>query len=260
MQAGLHFDVHDGDGEPMLLVHGILGGRGLWAANLADLRSVCSPVVVELFGHGRSPSPAELNRYHPDAYVAELERIRTDLDIDRWWVTGQSLGAAITLRYCLDHPARVRGHVFTNSASGLADDDWLSAMRATAERDAAAIEREGHAGLPGLRMNPARSRRIVAEVRDALVLDESLLDPVGIAHGVRATATSASVRHRISENTVPTMLVVGTAERGFAEASRHAGSVMPHLRVEAVPAGHSPNAELPVEFNRLVSDFVRSCP
>ena len=152
----------------------------------------------------------------------------------------------------------MRGHIFTNSVSGLADDEWMATMRTTAERDAAAIERNGRAGLHDLRMNPARSHRIAPDVRAALVRDEALLDPVGIANGVRVTATSASMRARVEANTVPSLLVVGTHERGFADSHRHVAAVMPHLRVEALPAGHSPNAELPGEFNRLVSHFVRS--
>ena len=252
----LHYDVHEGVGEPMLLVHGIMGGRGLWSANIDALREVCSPIVVELYGHGRSPSPGEVARYQPEAYVEEFERIRTELGVDRWWLTGQSLGAALTLRYCLDHPGRALGHVFTNSASGLGDATWVAELTARAEGDARRMERAGWGALHDLRINPARSHRIVESVRDALTADEPLLDPNGIANGIRSTAIGASVRDRIAENTVPSLLVVGTRERGFADCARFASTQMPHLRVEAFDVGHSPNAEVPDEFNRVVAEFV----
>ena len=252
----LHYDVHTGDGEPMLFVHGILGGRALWTENIEALRRVCTPVVVELFGHGRSPSPTDLVRYTPDAYVAEFEAIRTELDVDRWWMAGQSLGAALTLRYCFEHPDKVLGHVFTNSASGLADAAWAADLAARADGDARRMEQAGRAGLRDLKINPARSHRIVAGVRDALTADEALLDPNGIANGIRATATAAGVRERIRENTVPSVLVCGTRERGFEESRNHAEANMPKLRVEAFDAGHSPNAEMPDAFNRVVSAFV----
>ena len=45
----LHYDVHEGSGEPMLLVHGIMGGRGLRSANIEALRKMCSPIVVEFY-------------------------------------------------------------------------------------------------------------------------------------------------------------------------------------------------------------------
>ncbi len=75
----LHVDVHDGDGPPVVLVHGIMAGRGLWAANLDALRRVATPVVVELYGHGRSGVPDDDTAFTPAAYVAELERIRERL-------------------------------------------------------------------------------------------------------------------------------------------------------------------------------------
>ena len=55
----LYYDVHAGTGPYMLLVHGFLSSRTQWRLNLAALASVVRPVVVELWGHGRSPAPAE---------------------------------------------------------------------------------------------------------------------------------------------------------------------------------------------------------
>ena len=38
----------------------------------------------------------------------------------------------LTLRYALDHPERVSGHLFTNSTSGLADSERQAAFQASA--------------------------------------------------------------------------------------------------------------------------------
>ena len=62
----LHYEVHPGDGPHLLLVHGMLSGRSHWLPNLRGLREFTTPVVVELFGHGRSPSPEQPERYHSD--------------------------------------------------------------------------------------------------------------------------------------------------------------------------------------------------
>ena len=61
----LYYEVHDGDGPHLLLVHGILCSRALWMPNLEALSTVARPVVVELFGHGRSPSPEDADAYTP---------------------------------------------------------------------------------------------------------------------------------------------------------------------------------------------------
>ena len=104
--------------------------------NLEALSTVATPVVAELWGHGRSPAPEEPAAYHAASYVAEFERIRADVGAERWFVCGLSLGAALTIRYALDHPDRVLGEVFTNSTSALADRAWIDQVEAAIAADA----------------------------------------------------------------------------------------------------------------------------
>ena len=249
----LHVEVHPGDGPPVLLVHGLLGGRAMWVANLDALRTVATPVVVELLGHGRSPAPRDAATYVPDRYVARFEALRAELGVESWSLIGQSLGATLTLRYALDHPHRIDAHVMTNTMSALAahlgDDD---AVEATAR----SFEQQGREFLAVTKLNPARSHRVVAEVREALAADEHLLEPAAIAAAVRHTAHRSSQRARIEANTVPTLIVAGAHERRFDEPCRYAQERTPNLEVVRVEAGHTPNAELPHEFNRTVAQFL----
>ena len=253
----LHVDVHDGDGPPMLLVHGIMAGRALWAANIEPLREVVTPVVIELYGHGRSPAPTDGRAYDPGTYAEAFDAIRAGLGAERWFVVGHSLGAALTLRYVLDHPDRVLGHVFTNSASALADEEWRTNMRATIGGAADALEAAGHAAFATSRLNPARSRHLVPHVREALAADVALLSPYGIAQTMRHTTPTTSVRDRVHANPAPCLVVAGWREMVFDEPSGYAERVMPMAEVHRVDAGHSPNGEVPEIFNATVIAFVR---
>ena len=86
----LRYEVHPGRGPHLLLVHGFLTGPGQWQANLQALIEHCTPVTVSLWGHAGAPSPPELERYHPDAYVAEFERIRAAVGAAREHVLADS--------------------------------------------------------------------------------------------------------------------------------------------------------------------------
>jgi len=249
----LHVDVHHGAGPPVLLVHGLMGGRAMWLANIEALRSVATPVVVELLGHGRSPSPEGAAWYRPDTYVRQFESLRNELGVECWALIGQSLGATLTLRYALGHPYRITSHVMTNSISALAErvgDD------ASIETAAQRIEEHGRDGLAVNKMNPARSHRLVPEVRAALAADQRLLEPAAIAAAVRFTAHRSSQRARIADNTVPTLIVAGAHETAFHEPCRHAETHMTFVEVVRLDAGHSPNAEVPDQFNRAVTEFL----
>ena len=249
----LHVDVHPGDGPPVLMVHGLMAGRALWSANIEPLRAVATPVVVELFGHGRSPSPQDARWYRPDAYVTQFESLRAELGVERWLLIGQSLGATLTLRYALDHPDRVIGHVITNSISALAERIGNDAeVEATAQR----IEALGRTGLAANRLNPARARRLVDSVRNSLADDQHLLDPAAIAAAVRYTAHGSSQRTRIAENRIRTLIVAGTREAAFVEPCRHAEATMPFVEVVRLDASHAPNAESPALFNEAAISFI----
>src|SRR5437870_13580594 len=72
----LYYDVHAGTGPYVLLVHGFLSSRTQWRLNLAALARVMRPVVVELWGHGRSPAPADPAPSIPKRISAPCTRSR----------------------------------------------------------------------------------------------------------------------------------------------------------------------------------------
>jgi pimeloyl-ACP methyl ester carboxylesterase len=252
-----HYDLHDGNGPFLLMVHGFLSSRAQWQLNLPALSQVSRPVVVELWGHGRSPSPDDLQCYHPDAYVAFFDALRQRLGAEQWLVCGQSLGAALTLRYVFTHPSRVIAHVFTNSNAGLADTEWLRARRQSAAEQADAIEREGRSAVERIPVHPRHARRLPTDVHQALLADSALHTPLGIARTLRYTTPAAPVRDRVGENRVPTLLVCGERERRFADKCEFVESAMPHLQVVRTPGGHAVNIETAGEFNTAVLAFLR---
>jgi len=252
----LHYEVHAGDGPFLLLVHGILTGRSLWRANLAALSRVARPVVVELWGHGRSPSPEDPALYHPDAYVRAFEEIRSEIGAERWLVCGQSLGGALSLRYTLAHPDRVIAQVFTNSVSALGDEKWRESRRRSAPMMAEAIVAGGREAIERMPIHPLRATRIPEPAHRALLADAALLDPAGVAMAFRHTVAESSVRDRVAENRVPTLLVCGEREKRFLPERDFAAGTMPRLEVVGIPAaGHAVNLEAAAEFDAAVTAF-----
>lgn len=252
----LHYDVHGSRGPYLLMVHGILSSRAQWTDNIPALSEFCRPVVVELLGHGRSPSPEDVSLYTPEGYVEQFELLRTELGAERWLICGASLGAALTLRYALDFPDGVIAQVFTNSMSALAAPGWREAVLPVMQAQAERLERDGGGAIENHPLNPARASRIPDPVRDALVADSRLHDPTGVALTGLHTVPGSSVRERIASNRVPTLVVAGEREERFREYRLYAQEHMPHLTVAGFDAGHAVNAEVPEDFNRKVLQFL----
>ena len=94
-------------GRPVVFLH---GGPG--AGCNAKSRRFFDParyriVLFDQRGCGRSTPHAELNDNTTWHLVADIERIREHLRIDRWQVFGGSWGSTLALAYAQTHPDRV---------------------------------------------------------------------------------------------------------------------------------------------------------
>ena len=252
----IHWTAYEGRGPHLLLVHGFLSSKSQWLGNLEALSRVSRPVAIDLLGHGASAAPDDPSRYRPEAYLDAFETIRRALGAERWIVCGYSLGAGLTLRYAIEQPERVIGHLFTNSSSGLADDAQLAQWRAGAARIAAHVRAAGKSAIEAMAVHPRQARQLSGPVYEAVLADAERLDPIGIAHTLEHTNPNISMRARLDENTRPALLVCGRRERRFRDKRDFAAAQMPLLQVADVEAGHAVNMEAQAEFDRVVTEFI----
>ncbi len=102
-------EVGDPSGLPAVFLHGGPGG-GL----KDEYRTYFDPerwhvVLFDQRGCGRSTPHAELRDNTTWALVADIERLRTMLGIERWVVFGGSWGSTLALAYAQTHPDRCLG-------------------------------------------------------------------------------------------------------------------------------------------------------
>ena len=251
------FQVHPGKGPFLLMVHGFLSSSAQWLANLAALGEVCRPVTAELWGHGRSPAPADPAHYSPAAYVQQFDQIRRQLGADRWFLCGYSLGAGLTIRYACEQPEHVYGHIFTNSNSALADTPLIDEWLATASKSADNIRAGGIAAIDRIPVHPRRARNVPTVVKAQLLEDCANLKPEGVASTLQHTNPFTSIRDLAPTNPRPVLLCHGTKERRFAENQAWAKAHMQNLSVVEIDAGHGVNMEGAADFDRHVCNFIR---
>jgi len=239
----------------MLLLHGMLSSKFQWAPNLAALSTRTRPVLLELWGHGRSPTPSLDTDYSVDAYLAEFERIRVLMGVPDVIMVGQSFGAGLAMHYAIRHPQRVRALVITNSISAFTnpDDDGTRQAR---ERMAGDIEAGGATAIRALPMHPRLAKRLPLDVKAQLVAAADAVDPVAAARSIRLTAPQTSVAGLLHQITCPVLLVNGQYEAGFQTYRDLAAAGIARCEVADLPAGHAVNLELPAAFDRAVLDFI----
>ncbi|NCT11234.1 MAG: prolyl aminopeptidase [Rhodobacterales bacterium] len=96
------------DGLPVVVLHGGPGGGCSPAMRRYFDPAIYRIVLFDQRGCGRSRPHASVEANTTWHLVADIERIRTTLGIDRWAVFGGSWGATLALIYAQEHPDRVR--------------------------------------------------------------------------------------------------------------------------------------------------------
>ena len=253
-----HYDIHEGDGPPLLMVHGMLSSRAQWLPNIEALKAISTPVVLELFGHGRSAAPEDPDCYHPDYYIDAFETIRERLGVEKWHVMGYSLGAGLTIRYCHDKPERVISQMFTNSSSAFAESETTKKVRDQGDKIISLYESQGMKAVESIAVHPKNATRLPKEIKDALLEDCELLDSVAVAKGIVHTNGNSSIRSIAHKNTVPALLLYGEKEERFSPHKDYAVEQMARLEVVHLPAGHAVNIEAADEFNDAVILFLQA--
>ncbi len=95
------------DGKPAVFLHGGPGGGGDTRARRFFDPDRYHIVVFDQRGSGRSEPRASLEANTTAHLVADIEKLRARLGIERWLVFGGSWGSTLALRYAQLHPQRV---------------------------------------------------------------------------------------------------------------------------------------------------------
>ena len=114
------------DGKPAVFLHGGPGG-----GSTAAMRRFWNPDIYRIIlfdqrGSGKSTPHASLENNTTWDLVADIERLREHLGIDRWSVFGGSWGSTLGLAYAETHPDKVKSLIVRGVFLARPEDiDWF---------------------------------------------------------------------------------------------------------------------------------------
>jgi haloalkane dehalogenase len=118
-QGRMHY-VDEGEGEPIVFVHGTPTWSFEWRHLIADLRADHRCVAADHLGFGLSERPSSF-AYTPEAHAEAFAAFVPALDLAPFTLVVHDFGGPIALPFALRHPARVRRIVIINS--------WMWSLR-----------------------------------------------------------------------------------------------------------------------------------
>jgi pimeloyl-ACP methyl ester carboxylesterase len=273
--------MHGGHGIPVVFIHG-LGSSGYmeWRRNLEPAALRHRVYAPDLPGYGRTDKPRA--RYTIPYFARFVRRYMDFLGIRRAALIGASLGGRIALEVALEEPRLVRKLVLVNTL-GLGRPQVRFAQMAYG---LVTIPRVGEAVMgiarDALTWAPRKViRRIAARYAGVSVdleatMDDSYLDDLrdmyaadGYHNAYLSTVRSLvnpralfgghhDVTRRLNELKIPVQLIWGAADPLFPLAhAERAQSLIGQAGLAVIDsAGHTPQAEQPEEFNRVLLDFL----
>jgi pimeloyl-ACP methyl ester carboxylesterase len=254
---GINIDYRDdGSGLPVVFIHAFPLNQTMWDDQVADLRSFCRTITLDLRGFGNSdapPGPCSM-----DLMASDVGGLMTALEIDDAVLVGLSMGGYVSLAFYRNYPGAVRAMMLADTRASAdthkSREKRLNSAKKAESEGATAIADE----MVPLLLGPStleHKPEIANRVRSIIETNS----PAGIAAAQRAMADRMDSTYILAGIDRPVSIIVGDEDSltpvAEAEALRNG---IPHSRMHVIAqAGHLSNLEQPAEFNRVLGAFIR---
>ena len=109
----------EGSGPPVVLIHGFTGSRTTWYDLVQAASKEFTTIAIDHIGHGRTASPASVDRYRMERTVDDLVEVVRQLGHERAMWVGYSMGGRTALQVSCRHPGAVSALVLEGASPGL---------------------------------------------------------------------------------------------------------------------------------------------
>lgn len=249
-----------GEGEPVLLLHGIPTWSFLYHEVIPGLAQHCRVLAPDFLGHGYSDRRDCFDR----SLVAQARMVVAFLDhlgIDRITLVGHDTGGGVGLIMGIEHPDRIKRLVLSNI---VAYDSWpIDDMMELGnpnwrDKPPAEVAEFVASGLPDGLHNP---ERVTPEFREGIVApysdEEGKISLIRNASALNTNHTTALVdRHGAIR--APTLLLWGVHDpwQTIADGERLSKEIPNARLIRLENASHWLQQDVPDTFAQAVVDFL----
>jgi pimeloyl-ACP methyl ester carboxylesterase len=256
-----------GDGEVLLLIHGMAGSSATWRSVLPQLSKRFRVIAPDLLGHGESAKPR--GDYSLGACAVWLRDFLDELGISHATVIGHSLGGGVAMQFVYQHPDYVKRLILIGSG-GLGPDvgmvlRLLSAPGAElilpiiAPTPVLTVGNKLRTWLRGAGIHSPRGAELwsaYSSLSDRQTR-QSFLRTLRSVVDYRGQAVSALNRLQLRAE-LPVMAIWGAQDNIIPVDHAYAAhEARADTRLEILPdVGHFPQVEAPTEVVELIEDFI----
>jgi pimeloyl-ACP methyl ester carboxylesterase len=256
-----------GEGEVLLLIHGMAGSSATWRAVMPQLSKKFRVVAPDLLGHGESAKPR--GDYSLGAFAVWLRDFLDELGISRATVVGHSLGGGVAMQFVYQHPDYGQRLILISSG-GLGPDVGLilrllsapgaeAVLPAIAPQPVLTVGNKLRSWLSNAGIQSPRGAELwsaYSSLSDRQTR-QSFLRTLRSVVDYRGQAVSALNRLQLRGD-LPAMAIWGERDTIIPVDHAYAAhEVRADTRLEVLPGvGHFAQVEAPAQVVELIEDFM----
>lgn len=251
--GGISISYNDeGQGEPILLIHGFPLSSEMWQPQRAALQYRFRVITPDLRGMGRSDVP--MGGYSMAAYADDIIALMDELGIAQTIMGGMSMGGYVVFELLRRAPDRITGLILLDTRA-TADDETTKAKRRSLIEQ---VRDQGSAAAADTdTMLTPRTHAEQPELVDYakhIMLNTPVDGIVGALHAMIERPDSSPMLPTIA---VPTLVVVGSDDPLTPpNAARAMADAIPNAQMVVIEgASHASNLERPDEVNKALLDW-----
>jgi len=248
----------------VMFMHGFTGSLRNFGFNLRPIAEAGFHILASDHpGHGDSAAPDEASIYTMESLAGIQHELAGSLGFRPAVVIGHSMGAAVAEEYAITYPQDVTALVLIDSAGGSYKASWAKTLdKYSAPEPRQVAFEQGMAALFDYQIEQGwrEVEHLPEEIRRLARSEFARTSAVGYFHAARGMRDRRSTIERLREFRKPTLILHGeNEESGFIRGSHELHKAIAGSRLEALAeASHAPPFETPLEFNRIVIDFLNS--
>ncbi|MGF6478882.1 3-oxoadipate enol-lactonase [Paraburkholderia youngii] len=246
----------EGDGAPVVCIHGLGGSSNNWTPVLPAFEGR-KVIRIDLPGSARSPLPAQ--KLSIDSYVNTIASVLRELQVSDADIVAHSMGTIVAQHLAVRHPELVKSLALFGpliAPPDAARDGMRQRARIARDQGVPGLQEIADAIVKGATSDETRSQRPVtlALVRESVMRQS----PEGYAQSCEALAGAQAAE--IERIQVPTLLVTGDQDGvGKPDAVKAMGERIAGAKVVVLSGcGHWTTFEKPVETTAELKRFYQA--
>ncbi len=259
-----------GEGEPIILVHGFGAKKEAWVAQFGPLSEKFKVIKFDNRGAGKSDRPDD--PYTMEVFADDIKGLMDHLQIEKAHIVGWSLGGMIVQNFVLMYPERVNKVILINTNYGFPDEKGPEVYKEMRLKDLKVLKEDPEKAFwDGVVTSYHRSFRKQMEadpkkkfyglwsVED--LIKDSTLNPSTL-QDIEAQAGALNTHHtfeRLGEIKNETLLITASHDRLTPKSCMaEMQEKIPNSTLKIIDkAGHSSPKSRAPEVNKIILEFLQ---